>query len=269
MIDLTKISYPKLDRPEILTLLFHPRAEWATLEPVPGCHDVMIPAADGVDLGAKFHLFSEAEAPAILFFHGNGEIAADYNDLGQLYRRLGMHFLVVDYRGYGRSGGSPTITGMMRDCHWAFEYTKSFLAERRFTGPLVVMGRSLGSAPALELVSTYPNQVKGLIIESGFAFSGPLLELFGFSMKRLGITEKDAFRNIEKVRAFEKPCLFIHGERDRLIPFSEGQALFEACPAKMKKLLVIRGADHNDLFDRGIDEYLQAVTELVHDAAKA
>jgi fermentation-respiration switch protein FrsA (DUF1100 family) len=268
MIDIAKINYPKVDRPEILMFLFHPRPEWANGQPVPGCHDVMIPVADGVDLGAKFHL-SQPEAPAILFFHGNGEIAADYNDLGQLYRRMGMHFLAVDYRGYGRSGGNPTITDMMRDCHWVFEFTKSFLGERRFTGPLVVMGRSLGSAPALELASSYTERLSGLIIESGFAFSGPLLKLFGFSMERLGISEKDAFRNIEKVRVFEKPCLFIHGEKDSLIPFSEGQALFKACRAKKKKLLMIPGADHNDLFDRGMDEYLRAVKEIACEAAKA
>jgi hypothetical protein len=267
MIDLAKINYSKLDRPEILMLLFHPRPEWATTEPVPGCYEVIIPVEKEVALGAKFHL-SETGAPVILFFHGNGEIAADYNELGPIYRRMGMHFLAFDYRGYGRSGGSPTITAMMRDCHVVFEYTKKFLSEKRFTGPLIVMGRSLGSAPALELASTYPNQVSGLIIESGFAFAEPLLALFGFSMKRLGVTEQEAFRNAEKIRSFEKPCLIIHGERDHLIPFAEGKALFEACKAKKKKLLMIPGANHNDLFYRGIDEYLQAVRELAEEARK-
>ena len=267
MIDLTKINYPEVDRPEIRMLLFHPRPEWASPESVPGCHDVAVPLEEGLTLGAKFHL-TEAGAPAILFFHGNGEIAADYNDLGQLYRRMGMHFLVFDYRGYGRSGGSPTITNMMRDCHGVFEYTRRFLSEQRFTGPLIVMGRSLGSAPALELASTYANEVSGLIIESGFAFTQPLLELFGFSMEKLGISEQDAFRNIEKIRAVEKPCLIIHGERDQLIPFAEGRALFDACKAKKKRLLMIQGADHNDLFYRGIEEYLQAVKELAQEAAK-
>ena len=266
MIDLMKINYSKVDRPEILMLLFHPRPEWASPESVPGCHDVMVPLEQGVTLGAKFHL-SEVGAPAILFFHGNGEIAADYNELGQLYRRMGIHFLVFDYRGYGRSGGSPTITNMMRDSHVVFEYAKRFLSEKRFTGPLIVMGRSLGSAPALELASTYADQVSGLIIESGFAYTEPLLELFGFSMKKLGISEQDALRNVEKIRTFEKPCLVIHGERDHLIPFAEGRALFDACKSRKKRLLMIPGADHNDLFYRGIEEYLQAVKELAEEAA--
>lgn len=262
MIDLTKINYGKVDRPEILMLLFHPRPEWTSPQPVPGCRDVFIPVGEGVSLGAKFHL-SEAGAPAILFFHGNGEIAADYNDLGPLYRRMGMHFLVTDYRGYGRSGGNPTITDMMRDCHSVFDYAKSFLAENQLTGPLIVMGRSLGSAPALELASSYADQVDGLIVESGFAFTDPLFDLFGFSMKRMGLSEEDAFRNVEKIRSFRKPCLIIHGERDHLIPFAQGQALFDACQAKKKRLLMIPDADHNDLFYRGIEEYLQAVKELV------
>jgi hypothetical protein len=127
----------------------------------------------------------------------------------------------------------------------------------------------LGSAPALELASCYANQLSGLIIESGFAFAEPLLELFGFSMKKLGISEQDAFRNVEKIRAFDKPCLIIHGERDHLIPFVEGQALFESCRSKKKRLLMIRGADHNDLFYKGIDEYLQAVKELAEEVAFA
>ena len=266
MIDLMKINYSKVDRPEILMLLFHPRPEWASPESVPGCHDVMVPLEQGVMLGAKFHL-SEVDAPAIVFFHGNGEIASDYNDLGQLYRRMGIHFLVFDYRGYGRSSGNPTITNMMRDCHLVFEYVKRFLSEKRFTGPLIVMGRSLGSAPALELASTYADQVSGLVIESGFAYTEPLLELLGFSMKKLGISEQDALRNVEKIRAFEKPCLIIHGERDQLIPFAEGRALFDACKSRKKRLLMIPGADHNDLFYRGIEEYLQAVKELAEEAA--
>jgi fermentation-respiration switch protein FrsA (DUF1100 family) len=156
---------------------------------------------------------------------------------------------------------------MMRDCHVVFEYAKRFLSEKRFTGPLMVMGRSLGSAPALELASTYADQVSGLIIESGFAYTEPLLELLGFSMKKLGISEQDALRNAEKIRAFEKPCLIIHGERDHLIPLAEGRALFDACKSRKKRLLMIPGADHNDLFDRGIEEYLQAVKELAEEAA--
>lgn len=60
-------------------------------------------------------ILQKKNAPTLLFFHGNGEIVEDYDDIAQIYLKLGINFLPVDYRGYGRSTGSPTVTAMMRD----------------------------------------------------------------------------------------------------------------------------------------------------------
>ena len=124
---------------------------------------------------------SKESAPNVLFFHGNGEIVADYNDLGPLYISNGLNFMPVDYRGYGRSTGRPTVAAMMMDCHSIFEFTKRWLRDNGYTGRFIVMGRSLGSAPALELASHYKDQIDGLIVESGFAYTGPLLALVGIN----------------------------------------------------------------------------------------
>ena len=78
-------------------------------------------------VGGRFHM-AEKSAPNILFFHGNGEMVADYDEMGPLYNRIGINFLPVDYRGYGRSTGQPTITAMMRDCHVIFDFAKKWLA---------------------------------------------------------------------------------------------------------------------------------------------
>ena len=80
--------------------------------------------------------------------------------------------------------------------------------------------------------------------------------------KALGIKEEDGFRNIDKIRAFDKPTLIIHAEKDHIIPFADGQALYEASPAKDKRFLGIPEADHNNLFSHGMEEYMQAVKEL-------
>ncbi|MCK7515883.1 MAG: lysophospholipase [Desulfobacterales bacterium] len=84
----------------------------------------------------------------ILFFHGNGEIVDDYDDLGPFYNRLGINFLAVDYRGYGNSTGKPTTSAMLADCHVIFKFVNDWLREKGYTGALIVMGRSLGSASA-------------------------------------------------------------------------------------------------------------------------
>jgi fermentation-respiration switch protein FrsA (DUF1100 family) len=173
-----------------------------------------------------------------------------------------MNFLPVDYRGYGRSTGIPTITNMMRDAHVIFAHVLSWLSENGHEGPLIAMGRSLGSASALELSAYYGNQIDGLVIESGFAYAGPLLQLLGINMEVLGLREEEGFSNLEKIRNFAKPTLIIHAEHDHIIPFSEGQALYEASPAMEKRLLMIPGANHNDIFLRGMEEYIAAVEEL-------
>ena len=261
MIDIEQIDYSHLDRPEILMFLFHPRPE--ELGPVPDNQgrDMLIPVEKGIQIGARFHL-SDNSAPNILFFHGNGEIVADYDELGPIYNRLGINFLPVDYRGYGRSTGQPTITTMMRDGHVIFDFVINWLRENHYSGPLIPMGRSLGSASVLEIAYHYQDQIDGLIVESGFAYAGPLLQLLGINLKAIGFSENEGFQNVDKIRHFEKPILIIHAEYDHIIPFSDGQALYDACPSPDKSLLKIPGANHNDIFMRGLSEYLKAVKSL-------
>jgi len=192
MIDISNIDYSNLDRPDILMFLFHPRAEWEGSGACDSAEDVVV-----VVVGGRFHM-AEKSAPNILFFHGNGEIVADYNEMGPLYTRMGINFMPVDYRGYGRPTGQPTITAMMRDCHVIFDFVQDWLKENGCKGPFLVMGRSLGSASALELASHYQSQIDGLIVESGFAYDGPLLRLLGIDVQALGFREEEGFRNVDK-----------------------------------------------------------------------
>jgi hypothetical protein len=261
MIDISKIDYSLLDKPEILMFLFHPRPEWGSPGTTSSAEDMLIQVEKDVVVGARFYLAGK-DAPTILFFHGNGEIVADYDDIGPIYMRMGINFFPVDYRGYGRSTGRPTITSMMRDAHRIFDYVQNWLKGKGYTGPFIIMSRSLGSASALELSTHYIDQIDGLIIESGFAYAGPLLRLLGIEMEALGIKEEDGFRNIEKITTFTKPTLIIHAENDHIISFTEGQALYDACPATDKRLLKIPGANHNDIFLRGMKEYMEAVKNL-------
>lgn len=262
MNDLPTVDYSVLDKPEVLERLFHPRREFEFDRRHRSIQDISIPVRSDIAVGACWHA-AGSPAPALLFFHGNGEIAADYDDLGPMFVQKGMSLLVVDYRGYGRSGGTPSVSTMMADCHVILDFAMNFLAQKGHSGPLVVMGRSLGSASALELASTRLQDVHGLIVESGFALAAPLLRLLGIDSTALGFKETQGFRNVDKIRSFDKPTLIIHAEHDHIIPFSDGQMLFENSGAAQKRLLMIAGANHNDIFLRGFDEYLSAVVHLV------
>ena len=260
--DAKTMDYGLLDRPEILMFLFHPRKEgWGMPGQSPGL-DVSIPVETDVSIGARFHISGKTD-PSILFFHGNGEIVADYDELGPMYNQLNINFMPVDYRGYGRSDGEPSVSAMMNDCHAIFLFVKRWLDEQGHTGPLVVMGRSLGSASALELASTRSADIDALIIESGFALASPLLNLLGIDPHKLGFNEENGFRNIDKIKMFSKPTLIIHAEFDHIIPYSDGQSLFDASAAANKKLLQIPNANHNDIFARGLSAYLAAIQNMV------
>jgi len=151
---------------------------------------------------------------------------------------------------------------MMLDCHAIFEFTKGWLGDNGYAGTFVVMGRSLGSASALELASQYKHLIDGLVVESGFAHTGPLLALLGVNASSMGFNEEKGFLNLEKIQTWDKPTLVIHAELDHLIPFSDGQALYDACSSSDKTLLKIPGANHNDILMRGLDAYINAVKSL-------
>ena len=151
----------------------------------------------------------------------------------------------------------------MRDCHRIFQFSCKWMNANSFSGPLFLMGRSLGSASAIELACSYPEMVEGLIIESGFAYTGPLLDLLGIDTRQIGFTERDGLENLNKIRNFSKPTLIIHAEKDHIIPFSDGQALYDACVSSQKELLQIPEANHNDIFAHGFDRYLEAVRKIV------
>ncbi len=253
-------DYSVLDQPMVLAHIFHPRPEERSRQITD--RDFQIPVAEDVHIGACFHV-AEKSNPTILFFHGNGEIVSDYDDLGEVYTRMGINFLVVDYRGYGRSTGEPSVTAMMKDCRVILDYVRQYLKENSFSGTLTVMGRSLGSASALELASRPSPDFDNLIIESGFAHAGKLLKVLGIHPDAIGFKEEQGFANVGKIKAWAGPTLIIHAQFDHIIPFSDGQDLFDACAASNKTLLKIPGANHNDIFMRGLQAYMTAVKTLV------
>jgi hypothetical protein len=217
--------------------------------------------AEGVSLGCRLYVAAPQE-PSILFFHGNGEIAADYDDIAPLYRRLGANLFVADYRGYGTSTGSPSFATMMADAHAVFRFFQELLAAQDFGGARYVMGRSLGAHSAVELAAHYPQALAGLIVESGTAGIGRMAERLAQAGRPQAAAELEA-RHLEKLRAIALPTLLIHGEWDELVPVERAWDLYETLTVERKRLVTIPQAGHNDLFFRGLQQYMAAVQAFV------
>ncbi|MFO1119136.1 MAG: alpha/beta hydrolase [Rhodospirillales bacterium] len=256
-------TYEVLDRPEVTSVLFYPRRDVGVPRLATGVHTVRIPVTEDVALGGKIFAAPE-HGPAVLYFHGNGEIASDYDTIAPFYTRLGITLFVVDYRGYGLSESTPSATALIEDAWTVFGKTPELLASVGVAeGPLFVMGRSLGSAAALEIIDRADEgAVKGLIIESGFAYTFPLIERIGFLPLAEAYEHKDGFGNLDKIARAKLPTLIIHGERDWIIPITDADALFEASPVKQKSFTRIPGAGHNDLMLVGRQAYFDALAEF-------
>ncbi len=251
-----------LDRPDIGQVLFHPRPEYPGLTEGPEARTVRFVMADGTVIGGRLHAAGET-APAILFFHGNGEIASDYDDLAPLYRQLGLTLLVADYRGYGISGGRPTATALAGDALEVFDQAAPMLAAAGLKpARLLVMGRSMGSAAALVVAEARGAALSGLIIESGFAETLSLVERLGGVLPAGATEARDGFGSLARIAKVTVPTLIIHGKEDWIIPFSDGRRLYEASGATDKRLLPIAGAGHNDLMMVGADRYFPAIAAL-------
>ena len=169
----------------------------------------------------------------------------------------------MDYRGYGKSTGAPTASNLLTDSHTIFREVSAWLKEHKRTGQLIIMGRSLGSVPALEIASSYPNGIAGLIIDSGFARTVPLLNRLGVATETLGITEADGFANFGKIRDIGKPTLIIHGQADDIIPPEDADLLLANAGTLRKQLMLAAGCGHNDILQRCGKLYFQTINRFV------
>jgi len=254
-------DYTNMDREEILSFVFHPRKESLISDDAGKDVNIMIPVSEDIAVHAAWFL-KDKMAPTILFFHGNGEIASDYADIGRLYSSMDINFFIADYRGYGRSEGRPTVTSMLKDSLTIFDFIKTKLKKDNIAGPLIVMGRSLGSASALEITARFENKFDGLILESGFAHTTPLFNLLSGGASG-AFNESNGFHQIEKITDFTKPLLIIHSEYDHIIPYSDSEDLFRACKTEDKKHIKIPNANHNTIFQQGLSKYMKEVKNFV------
>jgi fermentation-respiration switch protein FrsA (DUF1100 family) len=221
-----------------------------------GLQTVELVSKDGIRL---FCWYWPGERPlTLVYFHGNGGNRRDRLDWVRDFHRLGYGVFILDYRGYGGSGGTPTERGLYRDGQAALDWLREETDQQ-----LVYFGESLGSGVAVEMATrTTPAAV---IIQSGFS-SAVDVGKHRYPFLPVSLLMKDHFDSLAKIKAVGCPLLFIHGERDLTVPLSSGQALYEAAP-EPKEWLLVPGAGHNDVVGVGgqpywkkIEDFLQSVS---------
>ncbi len=243
------------DSPRFSQSLFYPRQD---ISPAPsGATDLFVPVPDGA-IHVRWYRQPLRQRVSLLLFHGNGEVVADYDSLAGFFFACGTDLAVVDYRGYGRSRGTPTLRNAIEDAPLVLNAFKEAGA-----GSLIVMGRSLGSACAAELYSSPPELAAGFIWESGAADLRSLVRRRGLvPPAQFSESELTVFDPCRKLARGTRPLLVIHGEADNLIHPAEAKIAFAAAAASDKTLCLIPDHGHNDL--AGSSLYWKSIREFVH-----
>jgi alpha-beta hydrolase superfamily lysophospholipase len=253
------IDYSLLDQPFLRQFIFYPRKDFT---PCPGnAFDLSVGVTDGVTVSCRFYM-GKHEWPWVLFFHGNGEVVSDYDEIAPLYHQNKVNLVVADYRGYGASTGTPTLADLVQDAHAIYRKAREELSRRSLRKDLWVMGRSLGSISALELAYHYQKEMEGLIIESGFPSVVRILFHLGPSVQATGLEQIDQ-ECLERIKEIFLPTLIIHGERDSLVPLENAKEIYRHLGAKEKELLVIPSATHNDIMGVGFKNYFNAIRQFI------
>ncbi|EFK07562.1 phospholipase/carboxylesterase [delta proteobacterium NaphS2] len=238
--------------------VFHPQSDFDMIpdQMLLSYESISFEADDGTKLHGWFFPLPE-KRPVILFFHGNaGNISHRLKNIQKLLS-IGFQVFIFDYRGYGKSSGTPSRKGIYSDGLAAYDY----LLENRGVAPdrIILFGRSLGAAVATEIA--IQKKADRLILESAFTSTKDLartMPLFALLSPFLPAH----YNNLNKIRRLSIPKLIIHGNVDQIIPLQMGQVLFEAA-AEPKEYYAIDGAGHNDTWVVGGKRYFETLEKFI------
>ena len=193
---------------------------------------------------------------ALLWFYGNGETIGAIWPIIRDFRPPNAALLVLDYPGYGASGGRATETGLYEAADLAYDALAARPGVDR--ARIYAYGRSLGSAAATHVAASH--DVAGLILESPFTSAREMASrhyrIFPSFLVRLRL---DNLGTIGKVRC---PVLIFHGTADKLVPIEMGRRLAAAAAGPVE-LVMIEAAGHNDTYDMGGRRYKEKLAAFV------
>jgi len=187
-------------------------------------------------------------APIVLLFHGNGENLATMHMGGLLHQfiNLNVHFIAVDYPGYGRSSAKPSEEGIITAANAAFRW----IEKRYDNSPKIIFGWSLGAAVAIQVAANHRSQINGLIAVSPWT-SLPDVAAVHYPRFLVNSLLKESYNSLAVVENINCPSLVIHGEVDNIIPFLEGRKIAEIM-GSTARWVPVANAGHNDIFSREV-----------------
>lgn len=241
----------------------YPLGEWQPTKHGLRPQDCWFPSGDGLLLHGWWMPRRHARC-TLLYCHGQSGSLGLGVKVFRHFADLDANLFAFDYRGYGRSEGSPSEVGLFEDARAAHRYLVSALDQN--PERIVLFGHSLGGAVAIDAAQDL--EVAGLVVQASFTNVRGMARAL-FPKLPMHLLARNQFRSIDKIPRIQVPKLFIHGERDETVPAEMGRELHAAATGDKRFHSVPRGG-HNDLHLRGGVAYLEALQEFLdHCAAPA
>ena len=222
---------------------------------LPGVQEVELSAADGTKLIA-WHLLPRGPKPTMLYFMGNaGNVAHRAGKIAAIAAD-GYGVLMLNYRRFGGSRGFPSETKNVADAAAAYDYLRGLGLDAK---DIVAYGESLGTGVATQLALI--RELKALVLESPFMSIADVGQK-AWPFLPLRFVVGDNYRTIDRIDGVSVPLLIVHGARDIMIPVAQGRRVYNEAN-NPKKLVILPGAGHNDLFEHGAwDKVYEFVEDL-------
>ena len=216
--------------------------------------DVHLVAGDGVPIHAWWLPVGGASR-TVLFLHGNAGNVSYWLDVAATFRDVGWNTLLIDYRGYGKSQGTPTEIGTYLDARAAWRHLvldRGIDADR-----LVIAGRSLGGGVATWLA--LEQECAGLVLEATFTSIADVVS-DSLPLPGIGRLVRLGYESLARIPRISVPLLVVHGRQDELVPFAHGRRLHQA--ARDPKQFVELAGGHNDAFSLDRATYLEGLRKF-------
>jgi len=253
-----------LDLPDILAAFWNCPTEKGIMAQVVSLHeDHPCLAEDGVTLSCRiFRGFPEE--PFVLFFPAEYDTDSDVIFLAGLLCQFGMTVASQSYRGCGKSNGTAGFSPLFSDAEVIFQEILQKRDEMGCTGPLVLMGRSIGAAIALDLAARHQESTLCLVLESAFDRTDDFLAGKGLDVDALGLRGRDPFCNRTKMLRYKNPVLFLHSSRDPVVSITQVEWLVCESRSKATQFQIVPSPDRESLARSTGEFYANAVKDFIH-----
>ena len=242
----------------------------------------LIPCPDGVQVHAWLLLRPHSlTAPTLIFFHGNaGNIGFRLPNAKSLYFGCGINILMLEYRGFGDSAGTPSEAGLALDGDTALTWLRTQQKHCIDPDNVFLFGRSLGGAVAIHVASHSSTLLRGVVLENTFTSVDDMVVTLSQRMVRLNSWTCRVLKGVlllmmtshwnseEKIGRIQCPVLLISGEKDELVPPWQMRRLYEKVGMDRAELLLIEEGTHNDTYVRGGTQYWLGLRDFLLKNAK-